>query len=261
MYFMFNDMLCATDLLQLYRANSEFNLRPTFQENRGALLSCYISYYVVVEIRHCHRCICLLCLYLSYWWCQRLCVSGLFVRLCRPGQRHSPTVLLSTSSFTLYVLLHSSCCCCAGLLDSAPLLLPGRHALNGALMLGNIGAMVPYMMSHEATLGLSMLGTTTTLSSIMGVTLTAAIGGLHTAFDINQVLLCLCPSDRWGQRHYVFSLYVCVCVFTWLEAFSDQVAVDLYLFNIVDFCTFFCTFLCLQCFDTVGWAAGRASGL
>jgi len=44
-------------------------------------------------------------------------------------------------------------------------------------MLGNVGAMGAYMMSHDATLGMSMLGTTTALSSIMGVTLTAAIGG------------------------------------------------------------------------------------
>jgi len=66
---------------------------------------------------------------------------------------------------------------CTGLLDSSPLLLPGRHVLNSALMLGNVGAMGAYMMSNDATLGLSMLGTTTTLSSIMGVTLTAAIGG------------------------------------------------------------------------------------
>jgi len=45
-------------------------------------------------------------------------------------------------------------------------------------MLGNVGAMGAYMMSNDATLGLSMLGTTTALSSIMGVTLTVAIGGL-----------------------------------------------------------------------------------
>ena len=69
-------------------------------------------------------------------------------------------------------------CFCVGLLDSAPLLLPGRHVMNAALMLGNVGAMGAYMMSNDATLGLSMLGTTTALSSIMGVTLTAAIGGL-----------------------------------------------------------------------------------
>jgi len=74
--------------------------------------------------------------------------------------------------------LHFSCCCRAGLLDSAPTLLPGRHVLNSALMLGNVGAMGAYMMSHDATLGMSMLGTTTALSSIMGVTLTVAIGGL-----------------------------------------------------------------------------------
>ena len=69
-------------------------------------------------------------------------------------------------------------CLCAELLNSAPLLLPGRHVLNSALMLGNVGAMGAYMMSNDATLGMSMLGATTTLSAVMGVTLTVAIGGL-----------------------------------------------------------------------------------
>ena len=42
------------------------------------------------------------------------------------------------------------------------------------------------MMSNDATLGLSMLGTTTTLSAIMGVTLTVAIGGLY-ALPLNSM--------------------------------------------------------------------------
>ena len=53
--------------------------------------------------------------------------------------------------------------------------------LNSALMLGNVGAMGAYMMYDDPTLGMSMLGTTTTLSAIMGVTLTAAIGGWSLA--------------------------------------------------------------------------------
>lgn len=58
--------------------------------------------------------------------------------------------------------------------------------MNSALMLGNVGAMGAYMMSNDATLGLSMLGTTTTLSAIMGVTLTVAIGGLY-ALPLNSM--------------------------------------------------------------------------
>ncbi|XP_023224456.1 NAD(P) transhydrogenase, mitochondrial-like [Centruroides sculpturatus] len=66
-----------------------------------------------------------------------------------------------------------------GLLDSSPLLLPGRHMLNSALLAGNVGAMAYYMMSGSNAVGLSCLGTTTVLSTIMGVTLTAAIGVLQ----------------------------------------------------------------------------------
>jgi NAD(P) transhydrogenase len=65
-----------------------------------------------------------------------------------------------------------------GLLDSAPLLLPGRHAINLGLCAGNIGAMGWFFWDPSMSAGLSMLGTTTALSTIMGVTLTVAIGGV-----------------------------------------------------------------------------------
>merc|ERR1712038_988002 len=63
-----------------------------------------------------------------------------------------------------------------GNLNSAPLMLPGRHALNGGLLAANIGAMGYFLMDPSFGMGLGMLGTTATLSSIMGVTLTMAIG-------------------------------------------------------------------------------------
>ena len=65
----------------------------------------------------------------------------------------------------------------SGLLASPPTLLPGRHALNFSMLLGNIGAMGWFMTNDTSAVGLSMLGVTTSLSSIMGVTLTMAIGG------------------------------------------------------------------------------------
>lgn len=65
-----------------------------------------------------------------------------------------------------------------GLLDSSPLLLPGRHVLNSSLLAGNVAAMVYYLMSSSNVAGLSCLGATSALSTIMGVTLTAAIGGI-----------------------------------------------------------------------------------
>lgn len=64
-----------------------------------------------------------------------------------------------------------------GLLNSAPLLLPGRHALNSAMMLGSLGA--GGYLFYDPTLmgGLGALGATASLSAAMGVTLTSAIGG------------------------------------------------------------------------------------
>merc|ERR1712080_744529 len=51
-----------------------------------------------------------------------------------------------------------------GLLNSAPLMLPGRHALNGGLLAANVGAMGYFLMDPSFTAGISMLGTTTSLS-------------------------------------------------------------------------------------------------
>lgn len=81
-----------------------------------------------------------------------------------------------------------------GSLKSDPLLLPGRHALNLGMLLGNVGAMGYYMMSDSPTVGMSMLGITTALSSIMGVTLTAAIGGA----DMPVVITVLNSYSGWA---------------------------------------------------------------
>ncbi|KAH9488250.1 hypothetical protein Btru_063908 [Bulinus truncatus] len=81
-----------------------------------------------------------------------------------------------------------------GALKSDPLLLPGRNYLNGGMFLGNVAALVYYMMSDSPSVGLSMLGTTTALSSIMGVTLTAAIGGA----DMPVVITVLNSYSGWA---------------------------------------------------------------
>jgi NAD(P) transhydrogenase len=81
-----------------------------------------------------------------------------------------------------------------GLLSSKPLLLPGRHALNAALLAGNIGAMAYYFMDPSMTAGLAMLGTTTALSTLMGVTLTSAIGGA----DMPVVITVLNSYSGWA---------------------------------------------------------------
>lgn len=81
-----------------------------------------------------------------------------------------------------------------GILNSNPLLLPGRHLLNSGLMAGNVGAMIWYMADPSMNVGLSMLGTTASLSTIMGVTLTAAIGGA----DMPVVITVLNSYSGWA---------------------------------------------------------------
>jgi len=81
-----------------------------------------------------------------------------------------------------------------GVLNSAPLLLPGRHALNSGLMLGNVGAMAYYFMDPSFAAGMGMLGTTAGLSTVMGVTLTAAIGGA----DMPVVITVLNSYSGWA---------------------------------------------------------------
>ena len=81
-----------------------------------------------------------------------------------------------------------------GILDSAPLMLPGRHALNAGLMAANVGAMGYFLYDPSFTTGISMLGTTTALSSVMGVTLTMAIGGA----DMPVVITVLNSYSGWA---------------------------------------------------------------
>uniref|UniRef100_T1JNF6 NAD(P) transhydrogenase, mitochondrial n=1 Tax=Strigamia maritima TaxID=126957 RepID=T1JNF6_STRMM len=81
-----------------------------------------------------------------------------------------------------------------GLLNSSPLLLPGRHAINSALLAGNVGAMIAYIAIPSMPVGLSALGATAGLSTIMGVTLTAAIGGA----DMPVVITVLNSYSGWA---------------------------------------------------------------
>ncbi|KRZ15017.1 NAD(P) transhydrogenase, mitochondrial [Trichinella zimbabwensis] len=81
-----------------------------------------------------------------------------------------------------------------GILNSAAVLLPGRHALNTALTLGNVAALIMYMNTHDYSTGLNMLASTATLSSIMGVTMTMAIGGA----DMPVVITVLNSYSGWA---------------------------------------------------------------
>merc|ERR1712004_868210 len=80
-----------------------------------------------------------------------------------------------------------------GVLNSAPLMLPGRHALNAGLGLGNVGALGYFLYDPDYNVGLSMLGATSSMSALMGVTLTMAIGGalIGSSGAILSYIMCV----------------------------------------------------------------------
>jgi len=81
-----------------------------------------------------------------------------------------------------------------GLLNSAPLMLPGRHALNASLFSASVGSMGMYLYDPAFSTGISCLGGVTALSGIMGVTLTMAIGGA----DMPVVITVLNSYSGWA---------------------------------------------------------------
>ena len=89
-----------------------------------------------------------------------------------------------------------------GILKSEPLLLPGRHALNGGMLLANVGALGYYMTNPGYAADMSCLGTTALLSSCMGVTLTSAIGGA----DMPVVISILNSYSGWALAAEGFML-------------------------------------------------------
>merc|ERR1719481_493570 len=81
-----------------------------------------------------------------------------------------------------------------GNLNSNPLMLPGRHALNASLLAANVGAMGYFLVDPSLAVGVGCLATTASLSTIMGVTLTMAIGGA----DMPVVITVLNSYSGWA---------------------------------------------------------------
>lgn len=54
-----------------------------------------------------------------------------------------------------------------GVLNSAPLLLPGRHMMNAGLMAASVGGMVPFMLTNSYGTGMGCLIGVSGLSTIM----------------------------------------------------------------------------------------------
>ncbi|XP_078283624.1 nicotinamide nucleotide transhydrogenase 2 [Rhinoraja longicauda] len=81
-----------------------------------------------------------------------------------------------------------------GLLNSSPLMLPGRHYLNAGLMAASVGGIIPFMLDPSYATGMTCLLSVSALSTIMGVTLTAAIGGA----DMPVVITVLNSYSGWA---------------------------------------------------------------
>lgn len=78
-------------------------------------------------------------------------------------------------------------CLALGILNSAPLLLPGRHLLNAGLLATSVGGIIPFMMDPSFTTGITCLGAVSALSAVMVRNQTAG-HTLRQAFSLGSTL-------------------------------------------------------------------------
>lgn len=81
-----------------------------------------------------------------------------------------------------------------GLLGSKPFKLPGHNQLNIAMALASVASIYGFMGTNSFGVGISCVLAATTLSSILGVTLTNAIGGA----DMPVVITVLNSYSGWA---------------------------------------------------------------
>jgi NAD/NADP transhydrogenase beta subunit len=83
----------------------------------------------------------------------------------------------STSPIQLLPPHHTTTHSQHGLLPSAPLSLPGKNAINLALLAGNIVAAGVFLTTADPDAGLAALTATALMAGVAGAHLTASIGG------------------------------------------------------------------------------------
>lgn len=102
-----------------------------------------------------------------------------------------------------------------GVLNSAPLLLPGRHALNAGLMAASMGGIVPFMLSSSYNTGMGCLVGVSGLSTIMVSVRDAISLELPSVLIVyNYTSLMAIQINKWVEKMSVQelkkSLNVCI---------------------------------------------------
>lgn len=100
-----------------------------------------------------------------------------------------------------------------GILNSAPLMLPGRHALNAGLMAASMGGIVPFMLSTSYNTGMGCLVGVSGLSTIMVSVRDGISLELLSVFRETQpVEVRKLFSSKWEEPGRKISLFFAACI-------------------------------------------------